>query len=84
MPSKRLKNLVKKRTIKLLQEIIYVRRRAKYIPYIVYKVASFIINPVSKFNEFESQLKSVKNRFQLSASLNLEKLNTILRGTNHI
>ena len=39
---------------------------------------------VSEFNEFEPPLKSAKNRFQLSASLNLEKLNTILSGTNHI
>ena len=40
--------------------------------------------PVSEFNEFEPLLKYVKNRFQLSAGLNLEKLNTILSGTNHI
>ena len=39
---------------------------------------------MSEFNEFEAQLKSVKNRFQLSAGLNLEKFNTILSGTNHI
>ena len=39
---------------------------------------------VSEFNEFELWLKSVKNRFQLSAGLNLEKLNTIFSGTNHI
>ena len=39
---------------------------------------------VSEFNEFKPRLKSAKNRFQLSAGLNLEKLNTILRGTNHI
>ena len=38
----------------------------------------------SKFNEFESRLKSPKNRFQLSGCLNLEKFNTILSGTNHI
>ena len=37
--------------------------------------------PVSAFNEFEQRLKSAKNRFQLSAGLNLEKLNTILSGT---
>ena len=40
--------------------------------------------PVSEFNEFKPRLKSLKNQFQLSASLNLEKLNTILSGTNHI
>ena len=28
---------------------------------------------VSKFNEFEPRLESAKNRFQLSAALNLEK-----------
>ena len=39
---------------------------------------------VSEFIEFEPRLKSAKNRFQLSANLNLEKLNTILSGTNHI
>ena len=38
----------------------------------------------SEFNEFEPRLKSAKNWFQLSASLNLETLNTILSGTNHI
>jgi len=36
----------------------------------------------SKFNEFESRLKSPKKRVQLS--LNLETLNTILSGTNNI
>ena len=35
-------------------------------------------------NEFEPRLKSAKNLFQLSAGLNLETLNTILCGTNHI
>ena len=33
---------------------------------------------VSEFNEFKPRLKSHKNRFQLNAGLNLEKLNTIL------
>ena len=37
-----------------------------------------------EFNEFEPQLKSAENRFQQSAGLNLEKLNTILSGTKHI
>ena len=36
---------------------------------------------VSEFNEFEPPLKSAKNRFQLSAGPNLEKLNTILNVT---
>ena len=39
---------------------------------------------VSKFNEFKPCLKSPKNRFQLSAGLNLEKCNTILSDTNQI
>jgi len=39
---------------------------------------------MSEFNEFESRPKSSKNRIQLSAGLNLEKINTILRGTKHI
>ena len=34
--------------------------------------------PVFEFNEFEPRLISAKNRFQWSASLNLETLNTIL------
>ena len=38
----------------------------------------------SEFNKFEQRLKSAKNRFQLSAGLNLETLNEILSGTNHI
>ena len=39
---------------------------------------------VSEFNECKPRLKSPKNRFQLSAGLNLEILNTIWSGTNHI
>ena len=39
---------------------------------------------MSEFNEIEQRLKSAQNRFQLSAGLNLEKLNTILSGTNYI
>ena len=39
---------------------------------------------VSDFNEFKLRLKSTKNRFQFSAGLNLEKLNTILNETNYI
>ena len=38
----------------------------------------------SEFNEFEPRLKSAKKWVQLRAGLNLEKLNTILNGTNHI
>ena len=37
----------------------------------------------SEFNELEPRLKSTKNRFQLSAGLILEALNTILSETNH-
>ena len=39
---------------------------------------------MSEFNEFKPRLKSLQNRFQLSAGLNLEKFNTILSGANHI
>ena len=39
---------------------------------------------VSEFNEFKPRLKSAKNRFQMSTGLNIETLNTILSGTNHI
>jgi len=39
---------------------------------------------VSEFNEFEPRLKSAKNRFQLSAGLNLEIINMILSGINNI
>ena len=38
----------------------------------------------SEFNETEPHLKSTKNRFQLSAGLNLETLNKVLSETNHI
>ena len=37
---------------------------------------------MSECNESRPRLKSPKNRFQLSAGLNLEKLNTILGKTN--
>ena len=37
-----------------------------------------------EFKEFEARFKSAKTRFQLSAGLNLEIFDTILRGTNHI
>ena len=38
-----------------------------------------------EFNKFEPRLKSLyKNGFQLSAGWNIETLNTILSGTNHI
>ena len=39
---------------------------------------------VFKFYEFEPLLKSAKNRVQLSAGLNLGRLNTILSVTKHI
>ena len=42
------------------------------------------MSTVSEINEFEPWLKSAINRFKLNAGLNLEKLNTILNGTNHI
>ena len=40
--------------------------------------------PVTEFKKFEPRFKSVKTRFKLSASLNLETFNKILSGTNHI
>ena len=42
-----------------------------------YNIFFFLIIPMSEFNEFKLRLKSTKNRFQLSAGLNLKKLNTI-------
>ena len=36
------------------------------------------------FKKFEPRFKSVKIRFKLSASLNLETFDTILSGTNQI
>ena len=45
---------------------------------------SKLIHPLPKFNEFKPRLKSPQKRFQLSAGFNLEKLNKILSGTNHI
>ena len=36
---------------------------------------------MAECNEFEPELKSAKNRFHLSAGLNLEKLNTIMDPT---
>ena len=38
----------------------------------------------SEFNDFKPRFKSPKNRFQFSAGLNLEKLNTILSETNYL
>ena len=38
----------------------------------------------SEFNEFKPRLKSAKNRFQLSAGLNLKSLIAGLSGTKHI
>ena len=45
---------------------------------------SKIISFKKEFNEFELCFKSAKNRLKLSADLNLETLNKILNGTNHI
>jgi len=52
--------------------------------YVVFVLQKYIAKTVAKFNEFKPSLKSAKNRFQLSAGLNLETLNTILSETNHI
>ena len=43
-----------------------------------------VVRSESEFNEFESRLKSAKNRFQLSAVSNLKKVDAILSGTNPI
>ena len=40
--------------------------------------------PEMEFKEFEPRFKSVKPRFKLSTGLNLETLDTILSGSNHI
>ena len=37
-----------------------------------------------EFKEFEARFKSAKTRFKLSVGENLETIDTILRGTNHI
>ena len=37
-----------------------------------------------EFKEFEPRFKSAKPRFKLSAGLNLETFDTILRRINHI
>ena len=49
-----------------------------------FKRKNLYIIPVSEFNEFEPQLKSAKNRFHISAGLNLGKFNTIFSQTNHV
>ena len=56
-----------------------LKLQVKYVDFV-----SFLNSSVSEFNEFEPRLKSAKNRFQLSAGLNLEKLYTLLSGNNHI
>ena len=47
-------------------------------------MGSIYNNPVSELNEFEPRLKFAKNRFQLSAGLNLETVTTILFETKDI
>ena len=37
-----------------------------------------------EFKEFDPRFKSAKTRFKLSAGLNLETFDTILRVTHHI
>ncbi len=46
--------------------------------------SSFIKTSEMEFKEFGPRFKSAKNRFKLSAGLNLETFDTILSGTNHI
>ena len=49
------------------------------------KIEKYLLyfKPFSEFNKFKQRLKSPKNQFQLSAGLNIGKLNTILSETNH-
>ena len=47
------------------------------------KIRKFVA-PEMEFKEFKPRFKSAKIRFKLSAGLNLETLDTILNGTNHI
>ena len=49
--------------------------------WIKFKVEPTIFEPPLKY---KPRLKSPQKRFQLSAGFNLEKLNKILSGTNHI
>jgi len=60
------------------------RYQDRFAPLISLFYIFIFIWTVSEFNEFKPRLKSPKTRFQLSAGLNLEKLNTILSGTNYI
>jgi len=41
-------------------------------------------NTEAEFKEFKPRLEAANTRFKLSAGLNLETFDTILRGTNHI
>ena len=55
------------------------------LPCIRWKIRSFIDNYCVHLQCSNlMNLKSAKNRFQLSAGLNLEPMNTILSKTNHI
>ena len=73
-------------------DILFIKTKLLSVPLWFGHVAPYIINEgslkitstVSEFNEFEPRLKFPKNRFQLSAGLNLEKFNTFLSETNHI
>ena len=47
-------------------------------------VYKFINGTEMEFKEFEPRFKSAKTGFKLSAGLNLETFDAILRGTNHI
>ena len=50
----------------------------------MYFMITLVIWSLLNLNEFEPRLKSAKKGFQLSNGLNLESLNKILSGTNHI
>ena len=67
--------------------ICFIKTNLVTLPFFVLYYFDFnkiLLESLCEFNEFEPRLKSVKNWFQLSAGLNLEKLNTILSETNHI
>ena len=65
---------------------LYMERDITILRQVSISPFHIILNIVSELevNKFELGLRSPKNRFQLNAGLNLETLNTILSGTNHI
>ena len=70
--------------IRILALVRLARPSMLIVPTVLVWISFKFVSPESKFNEFEPCLKSAKNRFQLSAGINIETLDTILSGTNHI